>query len=83
MLTCKQNSLLVSQSFDRELSWRERLGVHMHLLMCRGCARFKQQMDFLRKAVHRFTRAQAEAEERTRLSAAAIERIARHVERYR
>ena len=53
MLNCKQVSELVSQSLDRRLSLRERLGVRMHLLMCDMCRRYRRQLLFLSRASRR------------------------------
>lgn len=82
MLTCKQTSVLVSLSYDRHLSWREWLGVRMHLMICSACASFKRQMDFLRVAVRRFVQKQVDDDEQVRLSAEALERIARKIDHY-
>lgn len=48
MLTCKETTYLISQSFDRELSFGERLRIKMHLLMCRFCSRFNKQLRLIR-----------------------------------
>lgn len=53
MLTCKEVTHLVSQGLDRRLSAGERLRVRLHLAVCRGCTRFMQQVQFLRKAMQR------------------------------
>jgi hypothetical protein len=53
MLSCKEVSLLLSKSCDQKLSRWERLAVRLHLLYCRGCARLKQQLKFLRAAGQR------------------------------
>jgi len=50
MLSCKEVSLLLSKSCDQTLSWQQRLAVQLHLLYCRGCARFGKQLRFLRAA---------------------------------
>ncbi len=50
MLSCKEVSELVSQSLDRQLSLRERLGVRVHLMMCRMCRRYRRQITFISKA---------------------------------
>jgi len=75
MLNCKDVTHLVSQSLDRRLSWRERLGVRLHLMICEACARFARQMQFLRAAARRMAR-QNEPETET-LSDQARERIGR------
>jgi predicted anti-sigma-YlaC factor YlaD len=77
MLTCKQTARLVSLSYDKRLSWRERLGVRLHLLVCDACRNFGRQMRFLRAAARRFAREQPETDQRVRLSPEALERITR------
>ena len=54
MLSCKEVSVLMSKQCDARLTWLERLAVRVHLLYCRGCARFKDQLQFLRTASRRF-----------------------------
>ncbi len=76
MLSCEETSLLVSQSLDRRLSWRERIALRMHLLVCDACRSFANQVAFLRTAARRFGRG-TNAPERLRLSPGARERIAR------
>ncbi|HEY0907476.1 MAG TPA: zf-HC2 domain-containing protein [Methylophilus sp.] len=49
MLNCKQTSLLVSQSLDRPLTWRERWAVRWHLWICVYCRRFRQQLMLIRQ----------------------------------
>ena len=50
MLNCKQTTELLSQSLDRPSTFRERLAMRMHLLVCHGCRNFKQQLAFIRRA---------------------------------
>lgn len=56
MLTCKQASQLISKSLDRELTWRERLAVRAHLLICKYCKRFSQQLIVMRVALSRMAK---------------------------
>ena len=51
--TCKEVSHLVTQGLDRRLGFGERLRLRVHLAICDGCANFKRQMEFLRKAMLR------------------------------
>jgi hypothetical protein len=81
MLSCKETALLVSQSCDRRLSWRERLAVRLHLVFCDACTHFRRQMDFLRDVVRRHTQEREEVENEVRLPPSARERIARALER--
>lgn len=55
MLSCKQTSQLVSQSLDRRLTLRERLAVRMHLLLCKYCRRFQQQLLTIRLGLTRMS----------------------------
>ena len=79
MLNCKEVSRLVSQSLDRKLPLRQRVGVWFHLSMCRLCWGFRKELLVLRKAAGR----QAEEFEKetsvadTALSKKAHERIQR------
>jgi hypothetical protein len=50
-LTCKEAHRLVSEDLDRDLPLGERLRVRMHLLACTSCSHFRDQMQFLRKAM--------------------------------
>jgi len=49
MLSCKEVTLLASKAMDTRLGWRERWAVRLHLLYCRGCRRFSEQIQFLRR----------------------------------
>ena len=53
MLTCKDASQLISERQDRKLGLRERLGLRLHLWVCKSCRLFEQQMGQLRRALHR------------------------------
>jgi len=81
MLTCKQASQVISQSYDCRLSWRERWDLRIHLFICDACVRFARQMRFIRQAMRRFSREQAEADEQVRLSAEAAARIRQELDR--
>lgn len=54
MLSCREASELMSQELDRPLGWSERIGLRLHLLVCRGCSNFRRQMDFMRRACARY-----------------------------
>lgn len=55
MLDCQQASQLISKSLDRQLSWRERFAVRLHLLFCQYCKRFSQQLITMRTALNRLS----------------------------
>jgi hypothetical protein len=54
MPSCKDVSRLVSESMDRELPFRQRFSMRLHLLMCSHCSRFRRQLAFLRDAALAF-----------------------------
>lgn len=74
MLSCKEVTHLVSQSYDRRLSWAERTRVRVHLWYCLGCRRFARHVEFMRQAIQRLVR-----EQNLMLSPSARERIRREL----
>jgi hypothetical protein len=48
--TCKQATRLQSEAMDRRLSFFEKLGLRLHLLLCKWCRRYGAQLKFLRSA---------------------------------
>jgi len=61
MLSCKEVSELVSQSMDRKLPFWQRVGVRVHLMMCRFCAGFRKQLYLFREAARRNAEQTAQA----------------------
>jgi hypothetical protein len=53
MLSCKQVTRLVSQGLDRDLGFAARVRLRVHLAICDGCTNFKDQAEFLRRAIAR------------------------------
>lgn len=51
MPTCKEVHCLVSEGLDRDLSLIERARMRMHLLVCRACQNFDNQMHLIRRAM--------------------------------
>jgi putative zinc finger protein len=49
---CKQIVQIISASFDRRLTLRERMILKLHLYACRPCVRYFEQSEFLSKATH-------------------------------
>ena len=56
MFDCREISRLVSISMDRELALRQRVGLRLHLMMCRYCARYRRQLLFLRELMRGYSR---------------------------
>jgi hypothetical protein len=50
MITCEEATRLMSESLDRKLPVGKRIGLRMHLLMCRLCPRFWRQLFLLKNA---------------------------------
>ncbi len=51
MLKCREIVSNADQLLDQEMSRRQRLGMKMHLLMCRHCRRYVRQFSVLLRAV--------------------------------
>ncbi len=54
MLNCKEATVLMSMEMDRKLTWYQKLGLSIHLLICTGCQNFNRQMAFLREGCLNF-----------------------------
>jgi hypothetical protein len=48
--TCLEATRLQSQALERALTLRERIGLKLHLALCRWCKRYGKQIRFLRSA---------------------------------
>lgn len=53
MLTCAEATRLLSDALDRPLPLGRRLGLRLHLLVCRWCDRYGRQLRFIRDALRR------------------------------
>jgi len=47
MMTCKEAAQLISESKDRSLSLRTRIGLRFHLVMCGLCTKYHRNLDVL------------------------------------
>lgn len=54
MLSCKDATRLISQSMDASLPVGKRIGLRLHLLICRFCLRYKQQLLRIRETLRDF-----------------------------
>ena len=50
MLNCKSAVKLISQSMDSKLRLIDKVELKLHLLACKGCTNYKNQINFLRKS---------------------------------
>ncbi|MCB1986248.1 MAG: hypothetical protein H6936_10090 [Burkholderiales bacterium] len=55
MLNCKKASQLASRAMDEKLPFWKNLTFKFHLLLCRNCKNFTDQLEFLREASRRLT----------------------------
>ena len=50
--SCKEASRLQSQALDGKLSLMQRIGLRIHLSLCKWCRRYGKQIGFLHDAAH-------------------------------
>lgn len=60
MLNCRDATKLLSESLEKPLPFSRRLGLKMHLLMCRFCSRFEKQIMFMQKVLRRYEKQRLE-----------------------
>jgi hypothetical protein len=53
MLSCKDVTRLLSEAMDRSLPLGKRIGVRLHLLICKFCARYERQLLQIRETFRR------------------------------
>lgn len=51
MISCKRATELISQKIDLPLSYRDRLSLWVHLVLCFLCRRFALQIECISKAL--------------------------------
>lgn len=51
MLNCKDMTKLISDSLERRISFRERMELWFHVMMCGMCRRFRSNIIQLRKFI--------------------------------
>jgi hypothetical protein len=49
-LNCHDTARLQSEALDTKLSFSKRLGIRLHLLICKWCRRYGRQIRFLHEA---------------------------------
>src|SRR5689334_24084295 len=50
--SCREATRLQSAALDHKLPLRQRFGLRVHLLLCKWCRRYGEQITFLRNAAH-------------------------------
>lgn len=85
MLSCSDATRRISEALDRPLSWRARLGLRLHLMMCSACRRFARQVNGIERLLRgrrgRSETAASPDEDPQHLSPAAREAIKRSLRR--
>ena len=51
-LTCREATRLQSEALDHPLTLWQRVGLKIHLFLCKWCRRYGKQIGFLRSAAH-------------------------------
>ena len=51
LFRCDDIAGLISRSMDETLSWRMRIGIRLHLIVCRWCTQYKKQLDLIHRAL--------------------------------
>jgi hypothetical protein len=77
--SCREASRLQSEALDKKLSLFQRIGLSLHLLICKWCRRYGRQIRFLRCAAHEHPENLSEAVPQ-KLSPEARERIKRRLQ---
>lgn len=72
--TCRDATRLQSLAMDRNLTRSQRFGLRVHLILCRWCRRYRQQLELMRGAL-RSTPDKLQDSPPPRLSEAARERM--------
>ena len=52
--SCKTAARLQSEALDHKLSLRRRLGLRIHLVLCKWCRRYGKQLAFTHNAAHSY-----------------------------
>jgi len=79
-LNCAEASRLIAERLDRPLRRPERIGLSIHLFLCKWCRRYRLQLQLIRQWVAALASADA-ADDDTRLPEQARRRLAQQIER--
>jgi len=75
MYSCKEVTQMVSESLDHKLPLVQRIGIRIHLMMCKFCSRYRKQLLILREAMRLQEKYLEETKPSLTLSPEARERI--------
>jgi hypothetical protein len=50
--SCKTAARLLSEALDHKLTWRQQLGLCIHLVLCKWCSRYGKQIAFVHNVGH-------------------------------
>ena len=75
MYSCKEVTQMVSESLDHKLPLVQRIGIRIHLMMCKFCSRYRKQLQILREAMRLQEKYLEETKPSLTLSPEARERI--------
>ena len=73
---------MVSESLDRQLPMYQRIGVRIHFMMCKFCARYQEQLLFLRKTAHLYSESSEDSDTPVKLSPDVGKRIKESMVRF-
>jgi hypothetical protein len=82
MFNCKKVTQLLSESLDRNLPLYQRMGMRIHLMMCKFCSRYKEQLLFLRKTARLYSESSEDSDLSVQLSSEAGKRIKESMVRF-
>ncbi|MBW2491302.1 MAG: hypothetical protein JRE65_09155 [Deltaproteobacteria bacterium] len=82
MFNCKKVTYLVSESLDHKLPLYQRMGMRIHLMMCKFCSRYKEQLFFLRKTARLLSESGEDSAPSIQLSSEAGKRIKESMARF-
>ncbi len=74
MLNCKEVIELASQNQDARLPWQTKVRFQLHLLLCKTCTQYVEQLAFIKKSASKLDE-QIQNTEDLKLSADAKARI--------
>ena len=78
IMSCKQISMLISQSLDTPLPLTRRMGIRLHLMMCIFCRRYNRHLHLIHSLL---VREQKNFLENEKLSLQARQRILQAVDK--